>query len=624
LFNTDAGGSQQGPILTNAATAIANGLFTSLLDFGPGILNGSNSWLEIAVRTNGGGAFTTLSPRQFITPAPYAIMAGSASNLVGALPVAQLTGSLPSANLSGTYSNSLSLTNPANSFAGNGAGLTNLNAASLGGSPPSSFWQLDGNSGAGTGRFLGTTNNYDLEFRVNSGRALKLSMNSPAYGGPNIVGGAAVNGASDYLLGITIAGGGASGYYADPGPNIVLSDFGTIGGGYSNTIGQSSSSVDTRFATIAGGFQNAIQEADFFSVISGGSQNLIGFDAYASVIAGGAQNTIQSGAFNSFIGGGFPNMIRSNASYSVISGGYFNTNGGHYSTVPGGYYNSALGDFSFAAGHQAKANHPGTFIWSDSQSADFASTGTNQFLIRASGGVGIGTTAPEAPLHVVESSAGAVTANPASIAVFERSGNSYLSMLTPSNNESGLIFGSPINSTDGGIVFNNSLTSRGLQFRTAANSTRMVILSNGDVGIGTNSPQQRLHVLGNILATGTVNGSSDRNLKEHFEPVDTCEVLDKVAALPITRWNYKAETNVSHLGPMAQDFYSAFNVGMDDKHISMVDADGVAMAAIQGLNKKLEQLRSSKDACIAELEERLVRLEEMVSRNALAQKTGAE
>lgn len=39
-----------------------------------------------------------------------------------------------------------------------------------------------------------------------------------------------------------------------------------------------------------------------------------------------------------------------------------------------------------------------------------------------------------------------------------------------------------------------------------------------------------------------------------------------------------------HLGPMAQDFHAAFNVGMDDKHMATVDEEGVALAAIQGLN----------------------------------------
>ena len=75
----------------------------------------------------------------------------------------------------------------------------------------------------------------------------------------------------------------------------------------------------------------------------------------------------------------------------------------------------------------------------------------------------------------------------------------------------------------------------------------------------------------------------------------------KVAALPITLWNFKTDAGTRHIGPMAQDFHSAFNVGTDDKHIATVDEGGVAFAAIQGLNQKLEE----KDARIAELEKRL-------------------
>ena len=146
---------------------------------------------------------------------------------------------------------------------------------------------------------------------------------------------------------------------------------------------------------------------------------------------------------------------------------------------------------------------------------------------------------------------------------------------------------------------------------------QMVIDINGNVGIGPGAPTQKLHVFGNILATGTVTGSSDRNVKENFAPVNSREILDHVAAMPITRWNYKADAGVTHLGPMAQDFYAAFNVGMDDKHISMVDADGVALAAIQGLNQKLDEQRGElkqKETEITELKQRLEKLEEIMAR----------
>src|SRR5713101_563785 len=56
-----------GPLI-NSATTVSNGLFTVMLDFGSGVFTGPGRWLEIAVRTNGGGAFTTLTPRQPLTP----------------------------------------------------------------------------------------------------------------------------------------------------------------------------------------------------------------------------------------------------------------------------------------------------------------------------------------------------------------------------------------------------------------------------------------------------------------------------------------------------------------------------------------------------------------------------
>ena len=102
-------------------------------------------------------------------------------------------------------------------------------------------------------------------------------------------------------------------------------------------------------------------------------------------------------------------------------------------------------------------------------------------------------------------------------------------------------------------------------------------------------------VASGLYVNGAIALTSDRNAKENFAPVSPREVLDKVAALPISRWNFKEDKASEHLGPMAQDFYAAFNVGPDDKHIATVDADGVALAAIQGLNQKVEERLKAKD-----------------------------
>jgi hypothetical protein len=99
------------------------------------------------------------------------------------------------------------------------------------------------------------------------------------------------------------------------------------------------------------------------------------------------------------------------------------------------------------------------------------------------------------------------------------------------------------------------------------------------------SVQGDLEIKGSVTAA-SFNTTSDRHAKERFTPVDPQAVLAKVAALPITQWNFKGQPGEAHLGPMAQDFHAAFGLGPDERHIATVDADGVALAAIQGLNQK--------------------------------------
>ncbi|MDH7503841.1 MAG: hypothetical protein QHJ82_14175 [Verrucomicrobiota bacterium] len=79
-----SGGSPLAGPITNSPVGVTNGLFTTALDFGSDVFTGEARWLEIAARTNGGGAFTPLSPRQPLTPAPYALYAPSAGTAVSA------------------------------------------------------------------------------------------------------------------------------------------------------------------------------------------------------------------------------------------------------------------------------------------------------------------------------------------------------------------------------------------------------------------------------------------------------------------------------------------------------------------------------------------------------------
>jgi len=132
VYDATGAGNQYGSTLTNRPVAVTNGLFTVIVDFGPGVFAGANLWLEIGVRTNGStGAYTVLSPRQALTPTPYAVYAGTATLASNASAATSLA--LP---YSGTASSSSSLftldnsgTGPAATFLGNvGIGTTTPNA----------------------------------------------------------------------------------------------------------------------------------------------------------------------------------------------------------------------------------------------------------------------------------------------------------------------------------------------------------------------------------------------------------------------------------------------------------------------------------------------------------------
>ncbi len=119
LFNTNTGGVAIAGPVTNNAVNVTNGLFTVLVDFGYGVFTGTSNWLEIAVETNGGSSFTNLSPRQQLTPVPYAIYAEGTSNLLGTVPAAQLPGNVITNNENGVTL--------CGSFCGDGTTLTTHN-----------------------------------------------------------------------------------------------------------------------------------------------------------------------------------------------------------------------------------------------------------------------------------------------------------------------------------------------------------------------------------------------------------------------------------------------------------------------------------------------------------------
>jgi hypothetical protein len=102
------------------------------------------------------------------------------------------------------------------------------------------------------------------------------------------------------------------------------------------------------------------------------------------------------------------------------------------------------------------------------------------------------------------------------------------------------------------------------------------------------------------------NSISDRATKENLIPVDSQAILEKLAAMPLQEYNLKSQdADIRHIGPVAQDFHAAFGYGESELAINMEDADGVAMAAIQGLYERVQALEAEN----AQLDARLVDLE---------------
>jgi endosialidase-like protein len=321
-----------------------------------------------------------------------------------------------------------------------------------------------------------------------------------------------------YAFASTISGG--QGNLMDLGAGSSF-----IGGGIENSIGGYSGGC-----TIVGGNNNRIDSYVAVGSIGGGLGNYVGFAADAATIAGGWANRIGQGAGSTTMAGGNSNEIGDNSTYSVVSGGFFNMvrSNAPYAVIPGGFDNLAAASHSFAAGQRAQALHGGAFVWSDSSGTDqpsppfggipFASTASNQFSVRATGGV---------------------------------------------------------------------------RFVTHTNGTTGAELAPG---------------------SGTWSSISDRNAKENFSRVNGRAILEKVAQLPVATWNYKSQDkSIRHIGPMAQDFHSAFGVGENDRTITTVDADGVALGAIQGLNEKLEEQIKAKDSQIRSLEQRIEKLERLLN-----------
>lgn len=212
--------------------------------------------------------------------------------------------------------------------------------------------------------------------------------------------------------------------------NTAGGKYGTVGGGFNNNVeerycaaaggayndasdtaafigGGISNSADGVYSVVAGGIANAATGRNSFigggqvnsataegATLGGGIENIA--SGIASTVGGGA-GVYAQGDYSTACGGA---GVVANGSYAIAAGGTNNYANGEYSTVIGGQLNVAAGMFSFAAGMKAHAQHDGAFVWADHANENFISTADDQFLIRASGGVGIGTASPQGALDV--------------------------------------------------------------------------------------------------------------------------------------------------------------------------------------------------------------------------------
>ena len=118
---------------------------------------------------------------------------------------------------------------------------------------------------------------------------------------------------------------------------------------------------------------------------------------------------------------------------------------------------------------------------------------------------------------------------------------------------------------------------------------------------GSGSVEFEVKNNGNAELAGTLTENSDINAKQDIQALNQQVVLEKVMELDITEWRYKDDPKSKHIGPMAQDFYKAFELGHTDKGISTLDSSGVALAAIQALKSENEILKTQNDVLKADI-----------------------
>jgi len=424
--------------------------------------------------------------------------------------------------------------------------------------------------------------------------------------------------------GATVSGGGAFDF-----PNLANAPFSTVSGGRAN--------VAQNFAnTIGGGLENL---ADGFpaSTVGGGQMNAA-ISSHSTV--GGGRENLASG-LNSTVGGGDSNTARGN--FSVVSGGRENCAGGSFSWA-GGRNAKIRRDFNFGGGGDGCAGTPqfgpfgdqGTFMWADSQTSEFISSGSDQFLVRAQGGMALNTNTPRAELTVQSND----NWNPTI-------GNGY-GDLHLGTDALGLAVGiSEFGGGAGTVRFWTTGGSDQINFVSSSNTSTLLLTGNpsgtGRVGVGRFPSVNALEVQGNAFktASGGWLTSSDGRIKTEVN--DITGAVDRLMQVRPVTFRYSDAYLEQHpdindavyYNVIAQEFAKVFPEAVHrsgehlpgqakdkDNEILQVDVHPALMtsiAAVQELAVRLEQAEARNKQLEARnqaLEARLLRVEELIGANA--------
>jgi hypothetical protein len=692
LFETNSNGTPVAGPITNAATGVSNGLFTVTLDFGAGIFSGRSYWLEVAVQTNGGSGFTTLSPRQPVTPVPYALFAPNAgaamtaasANAVApgatiplsALPSAVVTNGSTNVSLNGTFAGNLTLLGSLNvngpisgpliiPSANSNAVYNSASFTNIEGEPNNEVTgvQCDPSGKLWYACYNSSTNGVVFEVRTNSinGAVVKSNYTAPlslfnVAGGMSYyngylyicVGNGFDPGLSNYVVIFDTNANFIGSNWLGQEPRFVqqvqpLADgtalacyFGTYGATnlffYNTTTWQTNGNV-IQFQTPLTNYGAedvtgfAIDSANYIHVLQNGIGGGLG---YVPEPQWGwrppyfVSTRVNSSGIGALELVGYPTFFP--AGTGVIQGNpFFASNNFNILYVP--YQGNTDVNTNFVSGYQLAGSTNQTQITSAGASIPYLAAG--QFWDHGALTVGNNLIGPQAEFCVgsggttfdiygTPEGASVFNVNPSTGQIIAGAGNWAWQFLFAGQyyGYSGFftngLGATPLDASQltSGTVPLARLPGN-VSYLNANQSFTGQNIFAGNVGIATASPSYLLQVSNAYCNGSSWVNAADRNLKQNFAPVDAQDMLDKVAALPVMRWNDKSQPDQTHVGPVAQDFRAAFDVGADDKHIATVDEEGVALAAIQGLNQKLKE----KDVEIQELKERLDRLEKIIQQN---------